>query len=42
MNIQELMVYGGLLAQRISNVLTNRRVLFASDDWKQLSKELKQ
>ncbi len=42
MNIQELMVYGGLLAQRISNVLTNRRVLFESSKWKKLMKELKE
>ncbi|RLD29258.1 MAG: hypothetical protein DRI75_04070 [Bacteroidetes bacterium] len=41
MNIQELMVYGGLLAQRISNVLTNRRILFESDKWKELLEELK-
>ena len=40
MNIQELMVYGGLLAQRISNVLTNRRVLFASSKWKELVSKL--
>jgi hypothetical protein len=33
MNIQELMVYGGIIAQRISNVLTNRRRLFASEEW---------
>jgi len=41
MNIQELMVYGGLLAQRISNVLTNRRILFASKKWQDLITELK-
>ena len=41
MNIQELMVYGGLLAQRISNVLTNRRVLFASEKWNELLIEIK-
>lgn len=41
MNIQELMVYGGLLAQRISNVLINRRILFASDKWNQLVIALK-
>ena len=41
MNIQELMVYGGLLAQRISNVLTNRRILFESERWKRLMEELK-
>ena len=33
MNIEELMVYGGILAQRISNVLTKRRILFASKIW---------
>jgi hypothetical protein len=33
MNIEELMVYGGILAQRISNVLTKRRNLFASQVW---------
>ena len=42
MNIQELMVYGGLLAQRISNVLTNRRILFASEKWEHLIKALKE
>jgi hypothetical protein len=40
MNIQELMVYGGLLAQRISNVLTNRRILFDSEKWKNLINDL--
>ncbi|MDO6472402.1 hypothetical protein [Maribacter sp. 1_MG-2023] len=40
MNIQELMVYGGLLAQRISNVLTNRRILFDSEKWKNLISNL--
>ncbi len=33
MNIEELMIYGGILAQRISNVLTKRRILFASQNW---------
>ena len=41
MNIQELMVYGGLLAQRISNVLTKRRILFASEKWNNLINDLK-
>lgn len=41
MNIQELMVYGGLLAQRISNVLINRRILFESQEWKDLIVKLK-
>lgn len=34
LDIQELMIYGGILAQRISNVLTKRKVLFLSNDWK--------
>ncbi|HIP06931.1 MAG TPA: hypothetical protein EYG66_03560 [Mariprofundaceae bacterium] len=37
MHIEELMVYGGILAQRISNVLTLRRKLFESEEWKTLS-----
>jgi hypothetical protein len=41
MNIQELMIYGGLVAQRISNVLTKRRILFASTEWKKLVSSLK-
>jgi hypothetical protein len=41
MNIQELMVYGGLIATRISNVLTKRKALFESDKWKNLVKELR-
>lgn len=41
MNIRELMVYGGLIAQRISNVLLKRRLLFASDMWKQKIESLK-
>ncbi len=40
MHIEELMVYGGILAQRISNVLTARRKLFESTKWKELLKEL--
>lgn len=35
MHIEELMIYGGILAQRISNILTARRKLFESDEWKQ-------
>ncbi len=34
LHIEELMVYGGILAQRISNVLTARRKLFESNEWK--------
>jgi hypothetical protein len=41
MNIQELMVYGGLISQRISNVLTKRRMLFESTKWLIIIKELK-
>lgn len=41
MNIQELMVYGGLIATRISNVLTKRRKLFESVEWINLINELK-
>jgi hypothetical protein len=41
MNIEELMVYGGVLAQRISNVLTKRRVLFASQDWQNVIADLR-
>lgn len=36
MHIEELMVYGGILAQRISNVLTARRKLFESEKWKEI------
>lgn len=41
MNIEELMVYGGVLAQRISNVLTKRRILFASQEWQNVIAKLK-
>ncbi len=40
MHIEELMVYGGILAQRISNVLTARRKLFDSTEWKELISKL--
>ena len=33
LHIEELMVYGGVLAQRISNVLSARRKLFESEAW---------
>jgi hypothetical protein len=33
MDIQELMIYGGILAQRVSQVLVNRRKLFDTADW---------
>ena len=42
MHIEELMVYGGILAQRISNVLTARRKLFDSEEWKELIAEMDQ
>jgi len=42
MNIQELMVYGGLIAQRISNVLTQRRKLFESNHWKELLNKIEE
>lgn len=40
MNIQELMVYGGLIAQRITTVLTKRRILFESQEWSNLMKKI--
>ncbi len=40
MNIQELMVYGGLISQRITNVLTKRRMLFESLKWGKIMEEL--
>lgn len=40
MNIHELMVYGGVLANRISLVLTKRKMLFLSDEWKSSIGEL--
>ena len=40
MHIEELMVYGGILAQRISNVLTARRKLFQTAEWRQLVEKL--
>ncbi len=40
MHIEELMIYGGILAQRISNVLTARRKLFESEQWLLLVKEI--
>jgi len=41
MNIQELMVYGGLISTRISNVLTKRRALFETNNWKNLIEQLR-
>lgn len=40
MHIEELMVYGGILAQRISNVLTARRKLFESEHWQSLVQKI--
>ena len=40
MDINELMIYGGILAQRISNVLTKRRNLFLSTEWQRAISEL--
>ncbi|MBN1933940.1 MAG: hypothetical protein JW934_04725 [Anaerolineae bacterium] len=42
LHIEELMVYGGILAQRISNVLTARRMLFESEEWNKLVKNLRE
>ena len=42
MHIEELMVYGGILAQRISNVLTARRMLFESEEWNKLIRDLRE
>ena len=41
MNIEELMIYGGILAQRINNVLAKRYILFASRDWQDMIVKLK-
>jgi hypothetical protein len=41
LNIQELMLYGGLISQRITNVLTKRRILFESPRWDRIIEELK-
>ncbi len=41
MNVEELMIYGGVLAQRISNVLTRRRILFVSQPWQDAMAQLK-
>ena len=40
MHKEELLVYGGILAQKISNVLTARRKLFVSKEWIQLIQKL--
>lgn len=40
MDVQELMIYGGILATRISNVLTKRRFLFNSQKWGKIESDL--
>jgi len=40
MDIQELMIYGGILAQRISSIMLNRRRLFVNENWKKYIEEL--
>lgn len=40
LDVQELMIYGGVIASRITNVLTKRRFLFQSEKWKELEGEL--
>lgn len=42
MDVQELMVYGGILSYRITNVLTKRRFLFATKEWEDLENRLKE
>jgi hypothetical protein len=41
MNIEELMVYGGMLAERISDVMNKRKALFESQVWKDLIEKLR-
>jgi hypothetical protein len=36
MNIEEVLVYGGIIAQRISEVLLKRDALFRKEEWKTL------
>lgn len=40
MDVQELMIYGGVLATRITNVLTKRRFLFSTKKWEQIESTL--
>jgi len=40
MDIKEISIYGGILTERINNVLTKRVELFESQEWKQLINEL--
>jgi hypothetical protein len=40
LHLEELMVYGGILAQRIASVLTSRRKLFESKEWRELEGQL--
>jgi hypothetical protein len=41
MNIEEVAVYGQLIEQRISNVLSKRAELFKKEEWKDLMAKLK-
>jgi hypothetical protein len=41
MNIEELMIYGGHLAQRISDVLIKRKILFETKIWQELIDRLR-
>lgn len=41
MDVQELMIYGGVIASRITTVLTKRRFLFQSEKWHEFEKALK-
>lgn len=40
LDVPELMLYGGIIAQRVSSVLTSRRKLFTSPSWTVLEKSL--
>lgn len=40
MNIEELMIYGGILADRINKILINRKTLFQSKEWQGIESEL--
>ena len=40
MHIEELMIYGGIIAQRINQVLIARKKLFKTEKWRYLVEEL--
>ncbi|GHA77482.1 hypothetical protein [Cognatilysobacter bugurensis] len=42
LDVPELMQYGGIIAQRVSIVLTNRRKLFASQAWQEAVSALRE